>query len=60
VNLTKNMLDKIAGADRQKFMDQVEKEHKVKISAVPESKRADVEKMIDEWSAGRPFDKGAS
>jgi hypothetical protein len=61
-NLTKNMLDKIAGGDRQKFMDQVEKAHKVKISAVPESKRDDVEKMINEWSAGRPFsdDPGAS
>jgi hypothetical protein len=59
-NMTKAMLDKIAGPDRQKFMDEVEKKHKIKIGAVPESKRADVEKMIDDWSAGRPFDKAAS
>jgi hypothetical protein len=59
-NMTKAMLDKIAGPDRQKFMDEAEKKHKIKIGAVPESKRADVEKMIDDWSAGRPFDKAAS
>jgi hypothetical protein len=59
-NMTKAMLDKIAGPDRQKFMDELEKKHKIKIGAVPESKRADVEKMIDDWSAGRPFDKAAS
>jgi hypothetical protein len=58
--MTKAMLDKIAGPDRHKFMDEVEKKHRVKIGAVPESKRADVEKMIDDWSAGRPFDKAAS
>ena len=54
------MLDKIAGADRQKFMDELEKKHKIKIGAVLESKRAEVEKMIDERSAGRPFEKAAS
>jgi hypothetical protein len=55
-NLTKNMLDKIAGSDRQKFMDLVEKEHQVKIGAVPESKREAVEKLINEWGADRPFE----
>jgi hypothetical protein len=60
-NMTKSMLDKIAGPDRQKFMEELEKKHKIKIGAVLESKRADVEKMIDEWSAGRPFsDPGES
>jgi ERF superfamily len=59
-NLTKAMLEKIAGTDRQKFMNEVEKKHKIKIGAMPESKRADVEKMIEDWSAGRPFDKAAS
>lgn len=55
-NMTKNMLDKIAGPERQKFMDQVEKEHQVKIGAVPESKREAVEKLINEWGADRPFE----
>jgi hypothetical protein len=54
-NLTKKMLDSIAGPGRQKFMEHIEKEHKVKISAVPESQREAIEKAIGDWGADRPF-----
>jgi hypothetical protein len=59
-NLTKLMLDEIKGPDRQKFMDHIEKTHGVKIGAVPESKRVEVETAIGEWGAGRPVDQAAS
>ena len=49
------MLDEIKGHDRQKFIEEVEAKHVVKIGAVPESKRADIEKLIGEWGAGCPL-----
>jgi hypothetical protein len=54
-NLAKLMLDEIKGHDRQKFIEEVEAKHVVKIGAVPESKRADIEKLIGEWGAGCPL-----
>jgi hypothetical protein len=54
-NLQKLMLQEIQGADRQKFIDELDKKHKIKITEVPDSKKVEIEKMIGEWSAGRPF-----
>ena len=60
-NLQPKMLEEIKGADRPKFLEHLGTKYEFKITAVPESKREEVEKLIGEWSAGRPFsdDPGA-
>jgi hypothetical protein len=59
-NLQPRMLDEIKGADRPKFLEHFGSNYEFKITEVPDSKREEVEKLIGEWSAGRPFDKAAS
>jgi hypothetical protein len=51
------MLDEIKGADRPKFLEHLGTKYKFKTTAVPDSKREEVERLIGEWSAGRPFDE---
>jgi hypothetical protein len=60
-NLQPKMLEEIKGADRPKFLEHLGSKYEFKITAVPDSKREEVEKLIGEWSAGRPFsdDPGA-
>jgi hypothetical protein len=60
-NLQPKMLEEIKGADRPKFLEHLGSKYEFKITAVPDSKREEVEKLIGDWSAGRPFtdDPGA-
>jgi hypothetical protein len=54
-NLTSKMTEKVAGPDRQAFITQLKDDYDVLITKVPESKREAVEKLIESWSAERPF-----
>lgn len=54
-NLTSKMTAKVAGPDRQAFITQLKNDYDVMITKVPESKREAVEKLIESWSAERPF-----
>jgi ERF superfamily len=54
-NLQPKMLEEIKGADRPRFLEHLGSKYEFKITAVPDSKREEVEKVIGEWSAGRPF-----
>jgi hypothetical protein len=49
------MTAKVAGPDRQSFITQLKDDYDVMITKVPESKREAVEKLIESWSAERPF-----
>jgi hypothetical protein len=49
------MTAKVAGPDRQAFITQLKDDYGVLITKVPESKREAVEKLIESWSAERPF-----
>jgi hypothetical protein len=49
-NLTKNMLDKIAGPDRQKFMDQVERSTRSRSAPFPNrSRRGEDDRRVERW-----------
>jgi ERF superfamily len=57
-NLTSLFLQEVKGEDRAKFIQWMQTTHGFQVAKVPESKLAEVEKAINEWSAGRPFAEG--